>query len=153
MEALAVRSEISSFDKIRELSRPRRAAEGDENTPAETDPYAIADAALEQAQGMCERGAHQFLREGECEGEIVGAKENFETVKRVSDRELERQQRASAIRAKAMEGYERMNVEAISVESGSEGGDVLEVDEDEDGAGLDDMITKYNAVREAQRMI
>ena len=164
MEALAVRSEISSFDKIRALSRPaRRAAQADnfggggaaveEAVPEENDPYATADAALEQAQSMCERGAHQFLREGECEAEIVGAKKNFEKVKRVSDHELERLRRASAIRAKAMEGYGSMNVEPIGDESGSEGGDLLEVDEEEDGAGLDEMINKYNAVREAQRMM
>jgi len=103
---------------------------------------------------MCERGAHQFLRQGECEAEIIGAKENFETVKRVSDTELERLRRASMVRIKAMEGYERMNVESIGHESGSEGGgDVLEVDEDEDGADLDMMIHKYNAVRAAQRMM
>jgi len=34
----------------------------------------------------------------------------------------------------------------------SEGGDVLEVDEEEDGADLDEMIAKYNMVRKAQRM-
>ena len=48
----------------------------------------MADTALENAQSLCERGAHQFLREGDCEAEIAGAKESFEQSKRLADQEL-----------------------------------------------------------------
>jgi hypothetical protein len=50
--------------------------------------FGTIDAALEKAQSLCERGAHQFLREGDCEAEIAGAKESFEDAKRISDQEL-----------------------------------------------------------------
>ncbi|KAF2671592.1 hypothetical protein BT63DRAFT_174253 [Microthyrium microscopicum] len=52
------------------------------------DAFGAIDAALEKAQSLCERGAHQFLREGDCEAEIIGAKESFEEAKRLSDKEL-----------------------------------------------------------------
>jgi hypothetical protein len=49
-----------------------------------------ADAALDKAQGFCEQGAHQFLRDGDCGEEISGAKAAFQDVLRISVEELER---------------------------------------------------------------
>jgi hypothetical protein len=60
-----------------------------------------ADAALDKAQGFCEQGAHQFLRDGDCGEEINGAKTAFEEVIRISEEELERLKKdaeAAAIR-------------------------------------------------------
>lgn len=48
-----------------------------------------ADQALDRAQGFCERGAHQFLRDGDCNVEITGAKAAFEVVLKISQAEIE----------------------------------------------------------------
>jgi len=49
------------------------------------------DAALEQAQGFCEKGAHQFLRDGDCSEETAGTKESFRTLLEIAEKELARQ--------------------------------------------------------------
>jgi hypothetical protein len=54
------------------------------------DAFAEADAALEKAQSLCERGAHQFLRDGDCETETAAAKKCFEEVISVCESEIEK---------------------------------------------------------------
>jgi hypothetical protein len=49
------------------------------------------DAALERAQGFCEKGAHQFLRDGDCGEETAGTKESFRTLLEIAEKELARQ--------------------------------------------------------------
>lgn len=49
-----------------------------------------ADKALEKAQSFCERAAHQFLRDGDCSLEMDGAKERFQEIIHISQRELAR---------------------------------------------------------------
>ena len=65
-----------------------------------------ADNALEKAQGFCERGAHQFLRDGDCGEEVNGAKSAFQDIIRISGEEIERLKKdaeAAAIKAAAEE--------------------------------------------------
>jgi len=50
-----------------------------------------ADAALEQAQGFCEKGAHQFLRDGDCGEETAGAKDSFRMLLKIAEKEFSRQ--------------------------------------------------------------
>ncbi|KAJ9644624.1 hypothetical protein H2199_003587 [Coniosporium tulheliwenetii] len=57
---------------------------------AATEHFDVADKALEKAQALCEKGAHQFLRDGDCSDEIDGAKECFEEVLAVAEREVEK---------------------------------------------------------------
>lgn len=52
--------------------------------------YEKADKALEKAQELCERAAHQFLRDGDCSLETEKAKEAFHEAIKVSTEELER---------------------------------------------------------------
>jgi hypothetical protein len=52
------------------------------------DQFDIADKALERAQGFCERGAHQFLRDGNCDVELNSCKECFEEVLKLSEPEV-----------------------------------------------------------------
>ncbi|MCJ1477627.1 hypothetical protein MMC13_006300 [Lambiella insularis] len=42
------------------------------------DAFDLVDKNLETAQSLCEVGAHQFLRDGNCADEIAGTKEQFE---------------------------------------------------------------------------
>lgn len=52
--------------------------------------FDAADKALEKAQSLCEHGAHQFLREGDCRFELQECEEEFQNVIELSKRELER---------------------------------------------------------------
>lgn len=51
--------------------------------------YDLSDKALERAQGQCERGAHQFLRDGDSTDELNGCKKEFEQVYEIAKREVE----------------------------------------------------------------
>jgi hypothetical protein len=53
--------------------------------------YDRADEALEKAQCLCERAAHQFLRDGDCRLEIDAANESFNRVLVLSEKELLKQ--------------------------------------------------------------
>jgi hypothetical protein len=46
--------------------------------------FDVADKALEKAQNLCERGAHQFLRDGDCRKELNGVRQHFAEVQRLS---------------------------------------------------------------------
>jgi hypothetical protein len=52
--------------------------------------YDELDKGLEYVQSMCERGAHQFLRDGECTEEIEGIQGRLGEVKGLADREMDR---------------------------------------------------------------
>ncbi|KAI2618824.1 hypothetical protein GGR54DRAFT_144280 [Hypoxylon sp. NC1633] len=48
------------------------------------------DKGLEFVQGMCEHGAHQFLRDGDCAEEVEKIKMRLEQTKEIADKELAR---------------------------------------------------------------
>ena len=50
----------------------------------------IIEKELEKAQSLCETAAHQYLREGQCDGELTGSRESFQKCLDVSDREVKR---------------------------------------------------------------
>lgn len=54
------------------------------------DVYDELDRGLEFVQGMCERAAHQFLRDGECTEEIDKIKKRLKETKEKADAEMER---------------------------------------------------------------
>ena len=49
-----------------------------------------ADKDLETAQNLCEVGAHQFLRDGDCRLEITGTRSRFENVLEIATKEVEK---------------------------------------------------------------
>lgn len=49
-----------------------------------------ADKDLETAQNLCEVGAHQFLRDGDCRLEITGTRTRFENVLEIARKEVEK---------------------------------------------------------------
>ncbi|KAI1779730.1 hypothetical protein F4818DRAFT_150792 [Hypoxylon cercidicola] len=50
------------------------------------------DKGLEFVQGMCEHGAHQFLRDGDCSDEVEKIKTRLAQTKEMADKELARKQ-------------------------------------------------------------
>lgn len=68
--------------------------------------------ALDTAQNLCERGAHQFLRDGDCGEEVSGAKKAFEDVLRISGIELERLKQEEEGAAKAAATRSQLSAKA-----------------------------------------
>ncbi|KAH9909116.1 hypothetical protein F4778DRAFT_213876 [Xylariomycetidae sp. FL2044] len=54
------------------------------------DIWETLDGGLEFVQGMCERAAHQFLRDGDCNDEIEKIKSRLGDTKATADKEMER---------------------------------------------------------------
>ncbi|KAI9830636.1 MAG: hypothetical protein M1819_005446 [Sarea resinae] len=52
--------------------------------------FDAVDGRLDKAQKLCEVGAHQVLRDGNCELELDGTKDNFEEVLRLAQKEVGR---------------------------------------------------------------
>ena len=55
---------------------------------ARPDRFDIVDKVLEEAQSLCEIGAHSFLRDGNCLEEIKDARERFETCSKIVQEEV-----------------------------------------------------------------
>lgn len=128
-----------------------------------------ADGFLEKAQALCERAAHQVLRDGDCALEIRNAKEHFTDVKKVceaalpelqrkADKALERQRRSEERRKEEeaeAEEHEKKDLvsspdtsdEKIAVDPFNSPG-TLEVDiEADDDDGGDDEDEQLNAIQ------
>ncbi|OCK83588.1 hypothetical protein K432DRAFT_290722 [Lepidopterella palustris CBS 459.81] len=56
--------------------------------PTASEQFDIADKTLEKAQNLCERGAHQFLRDGDCRTELDGVRESLDEVLKLSETEV-----------------------------------------------------------------
>ncbi len=69
------------------------------------------DTLLEKAQMMCERAAHQVLRDGDCALEIRHAKQHFSEAKSLADAELVKWKK------KADDEAEKKRIEPVKVES------------------------------------
>ena len=50
--------------------------------------FDVIDKELEAAQSLCEVGAHQFLREGNCSEEVEGTKERFENCIKMAEQQV-----------------------------------------------------------------
>lgn len=59
-----------------------------EGMKPERDAFVIVDGLLERAQAMCERAAHQLLRDGDCTPEMTTAKEQFASAQEIGTHEL-----------------------------------------------------------------
>jgi hypothetical protein len=62
------------------------------------DPLSAADKALETAQSFCEKGAHQFLRDGDCLHETAGARASFHDVLILARQQTEKLQEEEMLR-------------------------------------------------------
>ncbi|CAM1511201.1 Fc.00g087140.m01.CDS01 [Cosmosporella sp. VM-42] len=72
------------------ISRPGFGPPGNNQPP---DAYDNLDKALEFVQSMCEHGAHQFLRDGDCNDEITKVQKRLAEVLEMAAKETERVQR------------------------------------------------------------
>lgn len=68
------------------LSKPNR----QESNPPLFPAFDDADKDLEAAQSLCEVAAHQFLRDGDCNEEILRAKERFTSCLKLAQQEMEK---------------------------------------------------------------
>jgi hypothetical protein len=116
--------------------RPNPLADVDDSP---TDAFGTTDAALEKAQSLCEKGAHQFLRDGGCEAETSGARESFVEVLDLSKSELvklkeeaDRRQREKEEAEKHDEKAEVDKVPASNAVEISGPGMIIEADDNND---------------------
>ncbi|KAI9821645.1 MAG: hypothetical protein M1827_002226 [Pycnora praestabilis] len=70
----------------------RRVRPGSGGAPPKNDVFDDVDAVLEKAQALCETGAHQFLRDGDCIEEIDGISSCFEGCLGISTSEAEKRE-------------------------------------------------------------
>lgn len=134
--------EIPSFRSIRRIAIPGASGGSTNGAQATDQALTEADEALERAQGFCERGAHQFLRDGECEEETEGTKDTFRDLLRISEKELARQnlklqeRRAEEERRRnaALVAAQQMSVPSFSAAFSSS---PLEPDDDDKDDGFD----------------
>ncbi|EAQ87224.1 hypothetical protein CHGG_03843 [Chaetomium globosum CBS 148.51] len=66
---------------------------GADGKPAPPDVYDELDKGLEYVQSMCEHGAHQFLRDGDCGEEVANIKRRLAETKDLADKEMARVER------------------------------------------------------------
>lgn len=78
------------FNPMSSISRPGFGPGGKDQPP---DVYDRLDKSLEIVQSMCEHGAHQFLRDGDCNDEITKVQKQLTEVLEVATKEMERVQR------------------------------------------------------------
>lgn len=82
---------------------------------ADTEPFDKVDAKLERAQALCERAAHQILRDGDCTLEVTNARENFVEALLMAEKELPgltKRAEKSAARRRRSEERHRVEDEA-----------------------------------------
>jgi len=77
--------------------------------------FDLADKDLEAAQSLCEVGAHQFLRDGDCSLEIDGTKEKLERVLELAKEEKQKLEEEEKL-AKEIEEAEKVVAEAEEFE-------------------------------------
>ena len=83
-----LRPPVPPIGKIGQQSAPK--GHGTPRTPNDfgVEAFDRIDKDLEAAQSLCELGAHQFLRDGDCSDEVEGVKERFESSLRVATEQV-----------------------------------------------------------------
>ena len=109
------------------------------------DGFGLTDAALEKAQSFCERGAHQFLRDGDCNEEIVGARTQFEETIRLSMMERARLKEDEEQRRREQE--EKKSKSAGSAAEILNGESFIEADDDSDDEDFDETVFDFPRTR------
>jgi len=90
---------------------------------ADDEAFDLADKDLEAAQGLCEVGAHQFLRDGNCLEELLGMKERIDSCLEVVKRQVaklqaqERKEKEEQERQKWIEHtYEKPHADVTEIQ-------------------------------------
>jgi len=85
------RPELPMFRSARIIGVPAGAGVIASGAAATDSALTACDALLDRAQDLCERGAHQFLRDGECADETAGTKLAFRELATAAQSEFTRQ--------------------------------------------------------------
>lgn len=78
--------------------------------PTEGPNFKKADEDLDAAQNLCEVAAHQFLRDGDCVAEIVGARKRFEECLEIAKAEVKKLQAEQAAKSELNPTEEALEV-------------------------------------------
>ncbi|MCJ1417249.1 hypothetical protein MMC32_003591 [Xylographa parallela] len=158
---------------IMQLRNPRiprmpRSRNGPYATESHTeDPFDLIDKDLETAQSLCEVGAHQFLRDGNCIDEILGTKERLENCLRLAGQQLtalqsEQQQEKEAEEQRQKRALssadfprEEIKIDLNAVKPGNSvavhhtlaGMDLIEVDDNTDTTSIHIDLTAFRSAR------
>ncbi|MCJ1435597.1 hypothetical protein MMC27_004971 [Xylographa pallens] len=158
---------------IMQLRNPRiprmpRSRNGPYATESYTDdPFDLIDKDLETAQSLCEVGAHQFLRDGNCIDEILGTKERLENCLRLAgqqvavlqleqkqEEEVEEQRQKRALSSADLPA-EEIKIDFNAVKPGNSvtvhhtlaGMDHIEVDDKSDASSVHIDLTSFRSAR------
>ncbi|MCJ1390916.1 hypothetical protein MMC18_003777 [Xylographa bjoerkii] len=131
------------------------------------DSFDLIDKDLETAQSLCEVGAHQFLRDGNCAEEIIGTKARLENCLRLAsqqvavlqleqkhDDEVEEQRQKQAMLS-ANQPDEEIKIESAAVKLGNTvnvhatlaGMGPIEVDDESDASSAHIDLTAFRSAR------
>ena len=131
------------------------------------DSFDLIDKDLETAQSLCEVGAHQFLRDGNCIDEILGTKERLENCLRLAghqvavrqleqkqENEVEEQQQKRALLSANHPGEKiKIDLNAVkprnrmTVHDTLAGMDIIEVDDMSDASSIHIDLTAFRSAR------
>ncbi|MCJ1402515.1 hypothetical protein MMC11_005735 [Xylographa trunciseda] len=131
------------------------------------DSFALIDKDLETAQSLCEVGAHQFLRDGNCADEIMGTKERLENCLRLAEQQVavlrseEKQENEAEVQRQkramlpANRSYEEMKIDLNAMKPGNTmnvhatlaGIETIEVDDESVASSIHIDLTAFRSAR------
>jgi len=96
------------------------------------DKFDVPDKALEKAQSLCERGAHQFLRDGDCRTELNGVRQHFTEVLKLAEQQVAKQSKVDEAKKEEVKEAPKPKVQ-LPAEQAPMASKVIEVDDSDDG--------------------
>ena len=148
----------------------RNARDGVRAKSEDTEAFDKADGFLAKAQDLCERAAHQVLRDGDCSVELKQASKLITEAQEIGVKELPKLQRHAEIAAEqdrlveesgklmqegkiSMDGSETPSETLVSVAPRNSSQDSLEIDTEAEDSDADTQDTTLDAIRfEVQNM-
>ena len=133
------------------------------NTKPAESAFERADKELEAAQSLCEVAAYQFLRDGNCQLELEGIKQRFESALAISKLEREklekeklkeeREEIEKTVKAEDTSPLETVPTVTISkpTQPATMDSGIIEVDDESDSASIEVDISAFRAGRMTTR--
>ncbi|KAF2493821.1 hypothetical protein BU16DRAFT_464404 [Lophium mytilinum] len=127
-------SVMPNFRSTRRMGGPGGPAGEDSGAKFDT-----VDKELEKAQSLCERGAHQFLRDGDCRTELNAVRQHFADVQKFSEQYLPKQFKVNTatvdeVKVEAAKELEPKRVQVPTIiDRVPMSSKAIEVDDDDDG--------------------
>ncbi|KAF2808238.1 uncharacterized protein BDZ99DRAFT_464130 [Mytilinidion resinicola] len=127
-------SGMPNFRSTRRMGGSGGAAGGDSGAK-----FDAADKELEKAQSLCERGAHQFLRDGDCRTELNAVRQHFAEVQNLSEQYMSSQSKMDTVTVDEVkvEVPKQLKPKPVQVPTITDrvpmASKAIEVDDDDDG--------------------